>query len=542
MADKIKILVADKLSPVGLKWLEEQEDVELANLPLREVEELAADIGNYDGVIVRSGVKLRGDVMENTGRLKGIARAGVGVDNIDVPLATSKGIIVMNTPDGNTLSTAELTWSLMLSLSRKISPANQSLREGRWDRKLYQGTQLAGKTLGVVGLGRIGRAVAKRALGFDMRVVGYDPFFAGGDDDPIEHVKDLEELCKRSDYITVHVPKNEDTLGMIGAEQFSAMKPSVRLINAARGGIIDPQALLDALNEGKVAGAALDVYTSEPPETEAEQALVQHENVLCVPHLGASTAEAQEQVAVDAAKQLVEALRGGEVRNAINAPGFSEALCDTLKPYTELAPRMGTLLAGITPGAISRVEVLYRGAISEMNVSPVTTFFLVGLLQPHMDFPVNVINAPGIAKERGIEVDQITTAKIREFSNLMEVKVTTDQGTRTSVGTIFGNKYPRIISVDGYHMELRPEGNVVVILNEDKPGALGQYGTTFGDEGVNIADLTFSRKKSGLALVGLNLDQEPTDAVMEKIRSLPMVKDAWYLKLPELTGVPEDTE
>ncbi len=537
----IKILVADKLSKLGLDWLEEQPDVEVAYKPGLPPEELAQIIGEYDGMIIRSGVKAKGEVMANTGRLKGIARAGVGVDNIDVPLATSKGIIVMNTPDGNTLSTAELTWALMLGLSRKIAPANASLRAGRWDRKLYEGTQLAGKTLGVIGLGRIGRAVANRGNGFGMRVLGYDPFFAGDAVD-FEHVKELDELCKRSDYITVHVPKSPETSGMIGAEQIALMKPSVRLINAARGGIIEPEALLAALNEGRIAGAALDVYSSEPPETEVEKALIAHDNVLCVPHLGASTEEAQDQVAVDGAQQLVEALRGGEVRNAVNAPGFGEAIPDILKPYAELAPRLGALLAGITAGAINKVEVVYRGGISEMNVAPITTYLLTGLFRGHMEQNVNVINAPLLAKERGVEVEQITTAKVREFANLLEVKVTTDKMTRTAVGTIFGNQFPRIISVDGYHMEMRPEGHVVIILNDDRPGALGQYGTTFGKHKINIADMTFSRKKrSGMAVVGLNLDQAAPQAVMDEIRQLDMVEGAWYLELPELE-VEEDED
>jgi D-3-phosphoglycerate dehydrogenase len=536
MSDKIKILVADKLSPLGIEWLESQDDVDVANKPGMDPAELARIIGEYDGMIIRSGVKAKEDILADSGRLRGIARAGVGVDNIDVPLATSKGIIVMNTPDGNTISTAELAWSLMLALSRKISPANASLKSGEWNRKAYQGTQLAGKTLGVIGMGRIGRAVAKRALGFEMRVLTYDPFFAGHPElSTIEQVKTLEELCKRSDYITVHVPKSDDTMGMIGEEQIGWMKPSVRLINAARGGIIQPEALLKALNDDKVAGAALDVYLSEPPENEAEQALIQHPNVLAVPHLGASTAEAQDQVAIDAAQQLVEALRGGEVRNAVNAPGFGETIPDVLQPYTELASRMGTLLEAITPGAIKKVEVIYRGTIAEYNVAPVTTYLLVGLIQPGIDSVVNVINAPGLAKQRGVEIEQITSEKGREFSRLMEVKITTDQGTRSAAGTIFGNKYPRIISIDGYRMEMRPEGHCVIILNEDKPGALGQYGSTFGKHDINIADMTFSRKKrSGLALVGLNLDEAPTDAVMEEIRGLDMVEQAWAVKLPEL--------
>jgi D-3-phosphoglycerate dehydrogenase len=378
----------------------------------------------------------------------------------------------------------------------------------------------------------------------EMRVLGYDPFFAGpAPDGTHELVKNLDELCKRADYITVHVPKSDDTLGMIGPEQLALMKPSVRLINAARGGIIEPQALLDALNEGKVAGAALDVYLSEPPETEAEKALIAHENVLAVPHLGASTDEAQEQVALDAAQQLVEALRGGEVRNAVNAPGFSEALPDTLKPYAELATRMGTILSAMQDGAVQKVEVVYRGTIAEMNISPLTTYLLVGLLQPHVDSVVNVINAPKLAERRGLEVEQITSGKGRDFSRLMEVKITTDKGTRSARGTIFGNKYPRIISIDGYSMEMRPESNCVVILNDDKPGALGQYGTAFGKHGINIADMTFSRKKrNGLAMVGLNLDSAPDEDVIQEIKALDMVHEIWSITLPELKKVPGDGE
>jgi D-3-phosphoglycerate dehydrogenase / 2-oxoglutarate reductase len=535
MSEKLKVLVADKLSPLGIDWLEEQDDVEVANLPGRDPEELKADLGNYDGIIIRSGVKLKGEMLDNPGRLRCIARAGVGVDNVDVPMATEKGIIVMNTPDGNTISTAELAVTLMMALSRKIAPANASLRAGRWDRKKYQGTQLAGKTLGVVGMGRIGRAVAKRGLGLEMRVLGYDPFFAGSTDSPVEMVKDLDELCKRSDYITVHVPKSDETLGMIGTEQIAAMKDGVRLINAARGGIIDPPALLEGIESGKVAGAGLDVYLSEPPEDEAEQKLIQHDNVLAVPHLGASTEEAQDQVALDAAQQLVEALRGCEVRNAVNAPGFDQTIPDVLKPYTELASRMGSLLTHLAPAAISKVEVLYRGTIADFNVTPLTTYLLVGLLQPNIDSVVNVINAPALAKRRGLEVQQITSGRGREFSRLMEVKIFTDEGKRSAAGTIFGNKYPRVISIDGYPVEMRPEGHCVVIINDDQPGALGQYGSVFGSAEINIADLTFSRKKrSGLAMVGLNLDQKPDDALMHKIRALPMVHQAWYLELPEL--------
>ncbi|MHC4982496.1 MAG: phosphoglycerate dehydrogenase [Planctomycetota bacterium] len=532
----MKILVADKLSEVGVQWLKKEQDVEVTVKPGPPPAELAKIVADYDGMIIRSGVKVTAEVLAEPGKLRCIARAGVGVDNVDVPLATAKGIIVMNTPGGNTISTAELTLTLMLALSRKVAPANASLRSGQWNRKAFQGTQLAGKTLGIVGMGRVGRAVAKRAYAMEMRVLGYDPFFAGECPEAIvEMVKDLVELCKRSDYITVHVPKNPDTIGMIGREQIAAMKPTVRLINAARGGIIDPEALLEGLNENRVAGAALDVYLKEPPESGAEKALVEHPNVLAVPHLGASTEEAQEQVALDAAQQLVEALRGGPVRNAVNAPGFEQALPELLRPYTELASRIGAILANITPTALKKVEVVYRGAIADMNVSPVTTYLLVGLLQPRLEVPVNVINAPVLAAQRGVEVEQITSAKIREFANLMEVAVFTDGHKRTAAGTIFGNRFPRVIGIDGYRMEMKPEGHVVVIVNQDKPGVLGRYGTIFGKNNINIADMTFSRKmRSGLAVVGINLDQEPSGDVMKQIRNLEFVEQAWYVRLPEL--------
>ena len=537
----MKILIADKLSQTGLDYLARQSDVQVENTPGLSPADLAKVIGQYDGVIIRSGVKITADVLAGPGKLRCIARAGVGVDNVDVPVATAKGIIVMNTPGGNTNSTAELALALMLALSRKIVPANNSLRAGRWDRKSFEGTQMAGKTLGVIGMGRIGRAVAKRALAMEMRVIAYDPYFAGScPEGSFEMVKSIDELCRQADYITVHVPKSAETAGMIGRGQIAMMKDGVRLINAARGGIIDPEALLEGLNSGKVAGAAIDVWAKEPPESPAEKALIAHEKVLGVPHLGASTEEAQELVALEAAEIMVEALRGGEVRNAVNAPGFEKALPPVLQPYAELATRMGRILDAITPGALKSVEVTYRGGIADMNVSPVTTYLLVGLVSPHMDQPVNVINAPVLVQQRGVEVQQITNANVKEFSNVMEVRIRTDRMERSAVGTIFGRRMPRVIDIDGYHLELKPEGHVVVILNVDRPGVLGRYGTVFGDNNINIADMTFSRqKKSGLAVVGINLDQAPGEAVMEQIHKLEFVKAAHYLHLPELPAAEE---
>jgi D-3-phosphoglycerate dehydrogenase len=531
----MKILIADKLSKIGLDWLKAQEGVEIeinAGLPPAELGKI---VGKYDAMIIRSGVKVTAEVLENPGQLKVIARAGVGVDNVDVPVATQKGVIVMNTPGGNTLSTAELALTLMMALSRKIAPANASVKRGEWDRKSFAGAQLAGKTLGVIGLGRIGMAVAQRAVAMEMRVLGYDPFFAGTAEPGMEVVKDLAEICKRSDYITVHVPKTSETAGMIGKEQFAIMKPNCRLINAARGGVINPADLLEALESGKVAGAGLDVWTKEPPESEAELKLIQHPNVLAVPHLGASTEEAQDQVALDAAQQIVEALSGGEVRNAVNAPGFGKAIPEALQPYTELATRMGTILTKITPGALNKVEVVYRGAIGELNITPITTYLLVGLLQPHMDAPVNVINAPVMAEERGVEIAQITSAKVKEFTNMMEVTIYTDQGKRNIRGTIFGNRFPRIIAIDGFRMEMKPEGHVLIISNDDQPGVVGKYGTILGNAKLNIADMTFARKlEPPKAMVGINLDAEPNQAVLDEIKSQKFVDAVYYLHLPIL--------
>ncbi|MGC9455409.1 MAG: phosphoglycerate dehydrogenase [Phycisphaerae bacterium] len=535
----MKVLIADKLSDVGIDWLQKQDDVTVEVKPGLPPEELAEIVGDYDGMIIRSGVKVNETVLEKSGKLKCVARAGVGVDNVDVPLATSKGIIVMNTPGGNTLATAELTMALMLGLSRKIAPANQSLKSGEWNRKAYKGVQLSGKTLGVVGLGRIGRAVAQRAAAFEMRILGYDPFFAGEPEGQIELVKDLQDLCKRCDYLTVHVPKSDDTLGMIGAEQFKVMKPTAMVINAARGGIIDPDALLAVLKEGKIAGAALDVYTSEPPETEAEKELIQHPNVLAVPHLGASTEEAQEQVALEAAEQLVEALRGGSVRNALNAPGFGQALPEWLMPYTELCQRMGTILTHTTPGALQKVEVVYRGRVADENVAPLTTYLLVGLLSPHMEEPVNVINAPVVAQQRGAEVETVTSAKVKEFANMVEVTVHTDKMKRSAKGSIFGNRFPRVIAIDGYRMEMKPEGHVLIVFCDDKPGVVGKFGSLLGGAGINIADMTFSRKlEPQKALVGFNLDSPPTDEVLNQIKEMDFVDQVYALHLPILY-VPE---
>ncbi len=531
----MKILIADKLSDEGLDFLRQQPDVEIDIKTGLKPDELAAVIGGYDGIIIRSGAKLTAEVLAHSGQLKGIARAGVGVDNVDLPTATNRGILVMNTPGGNTVSTAELALTLMMALSRKIVPAAVSLSEGKWDRKSFEGTQLAGKTLGIVGLGRIGRTVATRAVAMDMKVLGYDPMLtAEAVPARVELVADLNEIYKRSDYITVHVPKSDTTAGMIGAEQLAMMKPGVRLINAARGGIINEKALLEALEAGKVGGAALDVYTEEPPASDHLKKLVAHPAVLAVPHLGASTEEAQTQVALEAAEILVEALRGGEIRNAVNVTGASR-VPDELRPYVELLRRMGTLMTNITPGAIRKVEVVYRGAISEMPVAPLTTALTIGLLEPVLGEKLNIVNAPVIARERGIAVETITSPSVRDFANLVQVSVTTDRFTRSAVGAIFGNKFPRVVAIDGHRMELIPEGHVVVCFNNDRPGVIGTVGGIFGEAGINIAHMTFGRKtQPARAVVGLNLDAAPTPEILDRLKAQDFMEEVYAMDLETL--------
>jgi len=530
----MKVLVADKLSQCGLDYLAEQ-GVEYEQKTGLSPEQLAEIIGQYDGIIIRSGAKLTADVLAQSGNLKAVARAGVGVDNVDLPTATSRGVIVMNTPGGNTVSTAELALTLMMALSRKIAPAAASLGEGRWDRKLYQGTQLAGKTLGVIGLGRIGRTVAERALAMEMKVIGYDPMLsAEAVSDRIEFTSDVDDLYRQADYITVHVPRTDATRGMISTAQFAMMKPSVRLINAARGGIIDEQALLAALEAGRVAGAALDVYTEEPPASDHLKKLVAHPAVLAVPHLGASTEEAQKQVALEAAEILVEALRGGEIRNAVNVSGGTK-VPESLRPYVELLSRMGTLLSCISPGAMKKVEVVYRGEIAEMNMSAVTTALTIGLLRPVLGDELNLVNAPVLARERGIEIETITSERVRDFANLVQVEVTTDKCSRTAVGTIFGHKFPRVVAVDGYRMEMIPEGHVVVCFNEDKPGVIGAVGGAFGELGVNIAYMTFGRKaKAAKAVLALNIDSEPSAELLTALRGMDFMNEVYSLYLEPL--------
>jgi len=527
----IKILVTDKLAQQGIDLLNSTDGVEpVVKTGIKE-DELANIIGEYDGLIIRSGTKVTAKVLSNCGKLKAIARAGVGVDNVDVPEATRKGIVVMNTPGGNTVSAAEHTMALMLSMSRNVVPACNSLKSGAWDRKKYMGNQLNGKVLGVIGLGKIGMAVAKMANGFNMKILGYDPFAApaGIEKLGLELTESIERIFKEADYISVHVPKNEQTVNMIGAEQIKMMKPTVRLINCARGGIINEEAVYNALAEGRIAGAALDVYPKEPPENKR---FAKFENCLVTPHLGASTEEAQIDVAVEAAQILVDAIKGGPFKNAVNAPSIVGAMPPIVSRYVELARRIGTLLSTIAAGRIKDVEVQYRGTIAEMAVEPITLGFAIGLLQKHFDMPLNMVNVRVLAKERGISIDETKNTEPKDVAASFSAKVTTDKVRRTVTGSVFGETLLRIIEIDGFKIEMTPQGAVLVIFNDDKPGVIGSVGTVCGRHNINICTMGVGQKPAEQkAILAISLDKEPSAKGVEEISKLNFVNEIYVCRL-----------
>lgn len=525
-----RILIADKLAQEGVDLLESIEGVEPVVKTGMSEDELIDVIGEFDGIIVRSATKVTARVLEAGKKLKGIARAGVGVDNIDIPEATKRGIFVMNTPGGNTLSAAEHTMALMLGLSRNIVPACNSLKAGAWDRKKYMGNQLNSKTLGLIGMGRIGMAVAKMSLGFGMKVLGYDPFAVPKEAGElgIEVTEDLEQIYREADYISLHVPRNEQTLNMISADQLQMMKPTTRIVNCARGGIINEDALYDALKEGVIAGAALDVFPTEPPENTRFKEIA---TCLVTPHLGASTEEAQIEVAVEAAQILADAIKGGAVRNALNAPS-SGSLPQQVKVYSELARRIGTVMSTLSVGPVKSVEVQYRGAIAEMEVGAVTTAFSIGLLQPNFDVLVNTVNVGLLAKERGISIDETKNTEAKDVASSFTAKVITDKVTRTIRGSVFGRDLLRIIEIDGFDVEVTPEGTLMIIYNDDKPGVIGAVGTACGKHGINITTMGVGHKaEEGKALLGVSCDKDPDEDAISEISGMEFVNEIYICRV-----------
>jgi D-3-phosphoglycerate dehydrogenase len=528
----IKILITDKLAKEGIDLLKSMKDVEPVVKTGISPEELISIIGEYDGLIVRSETKVTAKVLEKPGKLKGIARAGAGVDNIDVPAATKKGILVMNTPGGNTLSAAEHTMALMLGMSRHIAPASTKFKGGEWDKKSFMGNQLNNKVLGIIGLGRIGMAVAKMSTGFNMKILGYDPVATPPDAEKlgIEITDNLEKIFKEADYITVHVPKNDKTLNMIGEAQLKMMKPTTRLINCARGGIINEDALYDALENKTIAAAALDVFTEEPPVKNKRYEKIP--NLLVTPHLGASTVEAQIEVAVEGAQILADYLRTGTIKNAVNAPSSSGAIPPVVTLYATLAKKIGTLTSAIAEGQIKKVELQYRGAIAEHSVGLITSSFQIGLLQPFSDDPVNMVNATSLAKEKGISIDVTKNPEAKNVASGFGAKVTTTNGACSFTGTVFSDKIMRIIEINGFDVELTPADNVMIIFNDDKPGVIGAVGTVMGKHGINIQTMGVGQKAAEKkAILAVSLDVMPNEKVIKDIKGLEFVNEVFVCKL-----------
>ncbi|RKY33025.1 MAG: phosphoglycerate dehydrogenase [Candidatus Omnitrophota bacterium] len=527
----MKILVSDPLSDEGLKILKEVKEFSVEVKTGLKPEELKNIIKDYNAILVRSATKLNKEVIEAATKLKVIGRAGVGLDNVDLEAATQKGIIVMNTPAGNTISTAEHTMSMVLALSRNIAQANESLKKGEWKRSKFMGVELYGKTLGIIGLGRIGKEVAKRALSFGMKILAYDPFLSieAAEGTGVE-VAELNELLKNSDYITVHTPITDETKHMISTKEFTLMKRGVRVINCARGGIIDEKALVEAVKESKVAGAALDVYEQEP--LPADSQLLKLDNILTTPHLGASTEEAQVNVAIEVAQIVRDALLGKGIRNAANYPSVETEVYKILEPYIVLSEKIGVFSGQLAEGRFSAVNITYSGEIIKYDLSPLTMALIKGILEPILKETVNFVNAPALAKERGIKIKEVKSSKEEDFVTLIKLEIKTDKEARTIYGTLSPNKQPRIVKVDKYYVELSLFGEMIVIQNLDRPGVIGNLGTLLAEHNVNIATMTFGRDTpGGKAVSVLNVDSPVSPELLNKIKKTENILSVKIIKL-----------
>jgi len=519
-----KVLVSDPIAKEGIELLQKHFDVDVKTG--LEKSQLIEIIGGYDALAVRSETKVTADVLEAASNLKIIGRAGVGVDNIDVPAATQKGILVVNSPAGNTIAAAELTMALILSLARNIPQGHNSLRSGEWKRSKFVGNELYGKTLGVLGLGKIGTAVAKRAQSFEMEIVGCDPFVSEDYAKKLGiELVDFDTLLKRSDYITLHVPATKDTKGSFGPKEFAKMKDGVRIVNVARGGIVDEAALAKAVEDGKVAGIAFDVYESEPPP--AENPLLKLDKAITTPHLGASTEEAQINVAIDVAEQIVDVLSGKPARSAVNMPALSAEVLSAVGPYMNLGERIGMMAGQLVDGAVNAIEISYCGDLSGMETGPISRSVLRGLLQPILTESVNLVNAPIIAESRGIRITESKSAAPEDYSSVLAVEVKTDKGSKLIEGTLFGNKDARIVRIDGYQIDVVPEGVMLVTTHIDKPGVIGRVGTLLGNHKINIAGMHVGRAGIGKqAVMVLNVDSPIPDDVMKQIAALDGLQTA----------------
>jgi D-3-phosphoglycerate dehydrogenase len=529
----MKVLVADRISSKGVAWLRAQPGLEVIEAYGSSPEKLRTLVGDVHAIAVRSETKVTAELMAAAPLLKVVGRAGVGVDNVDVDAATERGVIVMNTPSGNTIATAELTFTHLLCGARPVPQAAASMREGKWDRKSFSGIELFRKTLGIVGLGRIGSEVARRAQAFGMRVVAFDPYLApsrarGMQIDSLS----LDDLLAQSDYITVHMPLTDDTHYMIDEGALAKCKKGVRLFNCARGGIIKEAALISALKSGQVAAAGLDVYEDEP--LAADDELRKLPNVTLTPHLGASTAEAQDAVGVEVAEQIADVLNGGVIRNAVNMPSLDAATLKTLQPYLDLGAKLGTLLQQISPEQVASLKVTYWGKIVELDANAITRAILRGWLRRISGDSVNFVNAPVLLERLGVRSEVVKSTGEADYNELIQMEAQAPDGTSWSVaGTLIGKaSSPRVVSINGRDVEVAATGKLLIIENRDEPGMIGYVGTLLGKDGVNIANMSLSRQEAGqTALMVINLDSEPSAAARRELKEHKAITQAKFVQL-----------
>ena len=525
----MRILVLEGITERGAEILRSEGwtlDMEKALPPA----ELVKKVAPYHAILVRSGSQMTAEVIDAAKSLKVIGRAGVGVDNVDLQAATRRGVLVMNSPGGNTVSTAELAVALMLGLSRNLAPADASMKTGTWDRKTFAGVELFGKRLGVVGFGRVGREVAARGRAFGMEVQAFDPFVAPAMAEKA-HVtlRSLDELLQTSDYISLHTTLTPETKHLIGKDSLAKVKAGVRIVNAARGELIDDEALLAALDSGRVAGAALDVHAQEPPK---DWRLAKHPKVLALPHLGASTKEAQERVGTDIAQQVRDYLKGGVIQSAVNFYSLAGDLYDKVRPAMDLAERLGLFVGQACKGSIERLELGVYGDLREIDVKPILAAAVTGVLRPQMAEGLTLVNALEVAKERKIEILESTSTATVSFANLVALRLKTSEEELQVAGTVFGGGHLRLVDVDGVEVDTIPQGNVLVVRNDDTPGIVGRVGTLLGSHGVNIARMGLGRKPgSGRAIMLIEVDGEVQGAVIDELTRVPGIREARFLRL-----------
>lgn len=528
-----KVLIADNMAKESLEVFKKYKDIQVDVNTGLSPEELSKIIGNYDGLIVRSATKFKGEVLEKASRMKVVGRAGAGVDNIDVETASKKGIIVMNTPGGNSSAVAELAIALIFSLSRNIVPASISMKNGKWEKKELAKTsvEVAGKVLGVLGAGNIGSIVANRALGLKMDVLVYDPFLTEEKASlmGVKKVAKLEEIYKAADYISLHLPKNDQTKGLINKDTLAKMKDGVFLINCARGGIINEKDLLDALNSGKVKAAAIDVFEKEP--VDPDNPLVNHPNVTCTPHLGASSVEAQINVAIAIANQVGDYLTSGIICNALNAPSLDETTRQVLEPYVSLAQKMGTLYRQFANTNISEIEISYEGEVYNLPINAVTTSLLIGLLKESVD-GVNFVNAIMVAKDMGMKIIESKKPESLDYASQINLTAKHKEGTTIIKGAVFNEGMFRIVEIDGFIVDFKPEGNLLLSINNDMPGFIGEMGTAIGKAGLNIANMELGRNtETKKALSFFQIDGNIPDSLLDNIKEIKALEKVYRIKM-----------